>query len=154
MKVKWMGHACFLISSEAGLKIITDPYTSGGGIRYSPVNETADIVTVSHDHLDHNNVASLSGKPEIVTGSGIREVKGIQSKGVATYHDESQGGQRGSNIVFCFAVDGVKLCHLGDLGIDLVESKLVKLGVLTDCLIRVVVVTQLMVVLLRYFLMT
>ncbi|GAI21058.1 unnamed protein product, partial [marine sediment metagenome] len=48
MIIKWLGHACFLITSEEGLKVITDPYTVGGGINYSPIKEVADIVVVSH----------------------------------------------------------------------------------------------------------
>ena len=54
MKIKWLGHASFLITSESGLRIITDPYQTGGELKYQPVTEVADIVTVSHDHFDHN----------------------------------------------------------------------------------------------------
>src|SRR4030042_2055382 len=116
MKVKLLGHASFLISSETGVKIITDPYPQGSGLSYAPVNETADIVTVSHDHFDHNNISSVPGTPEVITGNGIKNVKGIQFKGMATHHDQSQGKERGANTIFCFSVDGIKLCHLGDLG--------------------------------------
>ena len=91
MRLKYLGHSCFLIVSESGIRIITDPYTPKGGISYAPVNETADIITVSHSHFDHNNVSSVPGKPEIVTGSGLKNVKGIQFNGVATYHDEFEG---------------------------------------------------------------
>ena len=128
MKLKWLGHACFLITSETGLRIIIDPYETGGGIRYSPVNEAADIVTVSHDHSDHNAVSSVRGKPEVVKDSGVKDVKGIQFKGIATYHDESQGGERGTNTVFCFSVDGLKLCHLGDLGHRLSREDIAEIG--------------------------
>ena len=128
MKIKWLGHACFLITSETGLKIITDPYTSGGGVGYAPVNEAADIVVVSHDHFDHNAVSSVPGKPEVVKDGGVKDVKGIQFKGIATYHDESQGGERGTNTVFCFSVDGLKLCHLGDLGHRLSREDVAEIG--------------------------
>ena len=129
MKLKWLGHACFLITSDVGLRVITDPYTSGsGGVGYAPVNEAADIVTVSHDHFDHSDVSSVPGKPQLLTGSGIKNVKGIQFKGVATYHDEAQGKQRGSNTIFCFSVDGLKLCHLGDLGHRLSQKEITEIG--------------------------
>lgn len=128
MKLKWLGHSCFLITSETGLKIITDPYTPGGDLKYSPVTEAADIVIVSHDHFDHNNVSMISGKPEVVTGVGVKDVRGIQFKDVATYHDESQGEQRGTNTVFCFSVDGIKLCHLGDLGHTLSREQAAEVG--------------------------
>ena len=116
MKIKWLGHSCFLLISEDGTKIITDPYTVGGDINYSPIEESADVVVVSHDHADHNNVSAVRGKPGVVRGSGVKTAKGIQFKGVATYHDASQGKQRGTNIVFCFNLDDIKLCFLGDLG--------------------------------------
>lgn len=128
MKAKWLGHACFLITSEAGLKIIADPYIEGSGIKYSPVNESADIVTVSHDHFDHNNVSAVKGNPEVVKSSGTKTVKGVQFKGVPTYHDESKGSQRGNNIVFCFTIDGIRICHLGDLGHDLSKEEITEIG--------------------------
>jgi len=128
MKIKWLGHACFLITSRDGLRVITDPYAVGGGINYSPIKETADVVLVSHDHDDHNNVSAVQGKPEVVKGSGTKTVKGIQFKGVATSHDASQGTQRGPNTVFCFTIDDLKLCHLGDLGHVLSPGQVAEIG--------------------------
>jgi len=116
MKLKWLGHSCFLITSREGLRIVTDPYAVGSGISYAPVNESADIVTVSHDHGDHSNVSSLRGTPELVKGSGVKSVRGIEFRGIATYHDGAQGKHRGHNTLFCFEVDGVRVCHCGDLG--------------------------------------
>ena len=116
MRVKWLGHACFLLTSRDSLRVITDPYAVGGGINYSPINETADIITVSHRHDDHSDVSAVKGKPEVIESDGIKTVKGIQFKGIATYHDEAQGEKRGLNTIFCFTIDDMKLCHLGDLG--------------------------------------
>ena len=118
-----------MIVSDRGIRVITDPYASGsGGVDYAPVNEAADVVTVSHEHFDHNDAASVPGKPEVVNASGIKQVKGLQFKGVATYHDESRGKERGANIVFCFVVDGFKLCHLGDLGHRLNKEQIAEIG--------------------------
>lgn len=128
MRVKWLGHACFLITSRDGLKVITDPYAVGGGINYSPIKETADIVTVSHGHDDHSNVSIVKGKPEVVRSDGIKTAKGIQFRGVSTHHDEAQGGQRGPNAIFCFTIDDIKLCHLGDLGHVLNPEQVSKIG--------------------------
>jgi len=128
MKVKWLGHACFLITSAGGLRIITDPYKTGAGLDYKPINEKADIVTVSHDHADHNNTAAVSGQPQVVRTAGAKEVKEIKFKGVATYHDESRGKQRGTNIIFCFTLDGINLCHLGDLGHRLSPEEFAQIG--------------------------
>jgi L-ascorbate metabolism protein UlaG (beta-lactamase superfamily) len=123
MIVKWLGHACFMITSELEMKIITDPYAVGGGISHSPIKEAADIVVVSHEHSDHNNVSAVQGKPEVVKGVGVKTVRGIQFKGVATHHDGSKGRLRGANTVFCFTIDDIRLCHLGDLGHTLSQSQ-------------------------------
>jgi L-ascorbate metabolism protein UlaG (beta-lactamase superfamily) len=117
-----------LITSEKGTKLITDPYAVGGGINYSPIKESADIIIVSHDHGDHNNVSAVQGQPQIVKGSGIKNVSGIKFKGIATYHDKSQGKERGDNTVFCFTVDGIVLCHLGDLGHLLSQEQIASVG--------------------------
>jgi L-ascorbate metabolism protein UlaG (beta-lactamase superfamily) len=129
MKVKWLGHACFLLTSDSGLRIITDPYTTGVfGLEYAPPAETADIVTVSHDHADHNNVAAVKGSPQVVQGVGSHEAKGVRFKGIATAHDESSGKERGANTIFCFALDGINVCHLGDLGHDLSDQAVADIG--------------------------
>jgi L-ascorbate metabolism protein UlaG (beta-lactamase superfamily) len=129
MKLKWLGHACFLLTSESGLRIITDPYTPGVyGLEYAPPAEMADIVTVSHDHADHNNVAAVKGNPQVVRGVGSHEAKGIRFKGIATAHDESSGKERGANTIFCFALDGINVCHLGDLGHDLSDQVVAAIG--------------------------
>jgi len=126
MKVKWLGHAAFLITSDAGTRIITDPYARQENLSYGEIKEPADIVTVSHDHADHGNIAAVQGNPAVVRGTA--EVKGIKFKGVPAYHDEAQGGKRGSNTIFCFEVDGVKVCHLGDLGHQLNDKQVAEIG--------------------------
>jgi L-ascorbate metabolism protein UlaG (beta-lactamase superfamily) len=128
MKVKWLGHASFLITSDKGTRIITDPYNVGSGLSYGEIKESADVVTVSHEHGDHNNVAAVKGNPQVVKGAGAKEAKGIKFKGVATFHDEAQGAQRGPNTIFCFEVDGMKVCHLGDLGHALGDKEVAAIG--------------------------
>lgn len=128
MKIKWLGHACFLITSVDGVRVITDPYVVGGGITYAPVKEAADVVLVSHEHSDHSNVSAVQGKPEVVKGSGARTVKGVQFRGIATHHDGSQGKQRGNNTVFCFTMDDINVCHLGDLGHVLTKGQVDEIG--------------------------
>jgi L-ascorbate metabolism protein UlaG (beta-lactamase superfamily) len=130
MKVKWLGHASFQITSDVGIKIITDPYPQGSGLSYVPVSEAADIVSVSHNHFDHNNVSSIPGNPQVITGSGVKDIKGIEFKGIGTYHDASQGKERGANTIFCFLVDGMKVCHLGDLGHRLNAEQIAEIGAL------------------------
>ena len=125
MNIKFLGHATFVITSDTGVKIITDPYETGPDLTYGEIAESADIVTVSHEHLDHGNVAAVKGNPEVVSRAGRAKAKGIEVKGIASYHDDAGGRLRGNNIIFCFEVDGIRVCHLGDLG-HLLDGKQVK----------------------------
>ncbi len=137
MKIKWLGHASFLITADSGTKIITDPYLTGGALNYDEIKESADIVTTSHDHFDHNHVASVGGNPEVVKTAGPSEAKGIKFNGTPTHHDDTGGSQRGSNVIFCFEVDGIKVCHLGDLGHPLSDQQAAELGTVDILLIPV-----------------
>jgi len=128
MKLKWLGHASFVITSDAGIKIITDPYVTGGNLNYGEIKESADIVTVSHEHGDHNNVAAVRGDPEVVRGTVPVEIKGIKFNGIPTKHDDAGGSKRGNNTIFCFEVDGARVCHLGDLGHQLGDKEIAELG--------------------------
>ena len=119
MRIKFLAHACFLLTSKAGIKVLTDPYESGGYggmINYGPIEEIVDIVTVSHEHADHGFVAGLKSTPLIVKDPGTREEKGITLKGFGTFHDTSSGSERGPNTIFVIQIDGLNICHLGDLG--------------------------------------
>jgi L-ascorbate metabolism protein UlaG (beta-lactamase superfamily) len=125
MRIKYIGHACFLMETKSGIRIITDPYEPGsydGAVKYRPVGEEADIVLVSHGHADHSHTASVSGSPSIVNEEGPQKVKGISILGVSTYHDMSGGSERGSNIIFRLETDGLAICHLGDIGHPLDEA--------------------------------
>jgi L-ascorbate metabolism protein UlaG (beta-lactamase superfamily) len=116
MEIKYLGHATFMITSDAGIKIITDPYETSPTLAYGEITESADIVTVSHGHTDHCNVAAVRGNPEVVRRTGKSTAKGIEFNGIASYHDDAGGTMRGGNIIFCFELDGIRVCHLGDLG--------------------------------------
>ena len=130
MRVKWLGHACFLITADSGFKIVTDPYEEGfrGIINYGPVKESPDIVTISHQHGDHNYTGDLQGSPEVIQGAGRHKVKGIEFTGIPCYHDRVSGQQRGDNTIFYFTVDNIQVCHCGDLGHPLDDSTLQSLG--------------------------
>lgn len=129
MKVKWLGHAAFLITSDEGVKIITDPYKPGVyGLEYGSIKDEADIVITSHEHDDHNYVAGVPGNPQVIRGAGSHQANGIDFKGVSCHHDESGGKERGDNTIFCFTVNGIKLCHLGDLGHNLSAEQVASIG--------------------------
>ncbi|HDL52878.1 MAG TPA: MBL fold metallo-hydrolase [Proteobacteria bacterium] len=119
MRIKYLGHACFLLEANDGTRILTDPYEPGsfdGAVKYRPVAETADIVLVSHDHADHNWSAGIPGSPQVIKEDGERAVSGIKVLGVPSFHDTSRGSERGNNIIFRVELDGLAVCHLGDLG--------------------------------------
>jgi len=137
MNIKYLGHAAFVITSGTGIKIITDPYETSHDLTYGEITESADIVTVSHDHFDHSNVAAVKGNPEVVRRTGRSTAKGMEFRGIATYHDEAKGKLRGNNIIFCFEVDGIRVCHLGDLGHLLDDKQVAEIGSVDIVLIPV-----------------
>lgn len=128
MKIKWLGHATFMITVDNGIKIICDPYVTGKALKYGDIEETADIVTVSHKHGDHSNVAAVKGNPEVIDQAVKQPIKGIEFDGIPSYHDDAGGSSRGNNIIFCFTVDGIRVCHLGDLGHRLSDEQVTRLG--------------------------
>jgi len=113
MRIKWLGHACFLLEYADGTRVVTDPF---GDIGYPSPAVRADFVTVSHGHFDHNAVAVVQGSPQVVDRPGETAAAGLKFTGVSTFHDSHGGKDRGPNIVFCIEGDGLRVCHLGDLG--------------------------------------
>lgn len=113
MIITWLGHSCFKIQAS-NATVLTDPYDNGIGIRLPKV--TADLVLVSHDHDDHNNVAGVSGTPYVASGPGEYEVRGIFAHGMSAFHDGSDGKERGTTTMFRIEAEDMKLAHLGDLG--------------------------------------
>ena len=126
MKITWLGHSCFKIEDASGKVVVTDPFDEAVG--YPLPKAKADVVTVSHDHHDHNHVAAIGGKPAVVKGPGEKEAAGIRFLGTAAYHDELGGKKRGTNTIFSFEMDGVRICHMGDLGHQLGEREASALG--------------------------
>jgi L-ascorbate metabolism protein UlaG (beta-lactamase superfamily) len=115
VKVKWWGHACFEIRD--GKTIVVDPH-DGESVGLKPPAAKADLVLISHGHYDHASGERLVAKREAVKidKSGERAVGNVKVKGIKSYHDKSSGRQRGENTIFVFEIDGLRMCHLGDLG--------------------------------------
>ena len=124
--IKWLGHSSFLITLDDTARIVTDPFDSTVG--YPAPDESADICMVSHDHFDHNCVSVVKGNPEVVKGTGEKEAKGIKFKGVGSFHDDTEGSQRGENTIWVFELGGIKFAHVGDLGIDLNDAQVKEIG--------------------------
>lgn len=128
MIVKYIGHSCFLIKSSTGVSVLTDPYKSGaygGALAYTPIADSADIATLSHEHEDHADLGGLPNQPLIVRAEC--RALGVDFDRVETYHDQSQGKERGENRVFLFTIDNIRVCHLGDLGHVLTPEQVEKI---------------------------
>jgi L-ascorbate metabolism protein UlaG (beta-lactamase superfamily) len=113
MEIVWLGHSCFRIRGREAT-VVTDPCPPATG--YSIGRPTADIVTISHHHEDHDYVKAVAGNPIIIEDPGEYEIRGAFLTGVATYHDNDRGSERGPNTVFIIEIEDIKVCHLGDLG--------------------------------------
>lgn len=139
MEITYLGHSCFKLKGKDGT-VVLDPYDPSVGFMMS--NVSGDVVTVSHDHPDHNAFAKVKGtarreKPFIVTQPGEYEVGGISVFGSPTYHDDNGGVERGRNIVFTIFMDQLRICHLGDLGHELSDKQKSDIGSIDVLLIPV-----------------
>jgi len=113
MEITWHGHACFRLF-QRGASAVTDPYEREIGFELPRLG--ADIVTVSHDHPGHRYAKGVRRRKLSIMGPGEYEVNGVFITGIATFHDGKKGGARGPNTIYLFNFDGLKICHLGDLG--------------------------------------
>ena len=117
MVITWYGQSCFKIQSGETV-VFTDPFDKEIGL--TPPRSQADIVTVSHNHHDHNNCEALSGNALVIEGPGEYEIKGVEVRGILSFHDDKEGKERGTNTIYVIEIEGIKIAHLGDLG----QSKL------------------------------
>jgi L-ascorbate metabolism protein UlaG (beta-lactamase superfamily) len=114
LELNWLGHACFRIRNR-DITVILDPLSAQTGYSARSLGE-ANVVTVSHDHPSHSNVAAVTGRPRLIQGPGEYEVSGVLITGVRTFHDGKRGAERGRNTAYVIEMDDVRVCHLGDLG--------------------------------------
>jgi L-ascorbate metabolism protein UlaG (beta-lactamase superfamily) len=140
MKITFLGHSAFYLVTVSGTRIITDPYEAGafgGALGYGPIPEPADVVTISHQHADHNDAKSVVGNPVVLSAPGTYTEKGVTFRGLPTFHDAKQGAERGANLVWAVEADGMRVCHLGDLGVTLAAEEIKRLGPIDVLLIPV-----------------
>lgn len=126
MKIKWLGHSCFLITGGNGVRILTDPFDETVGYQLPAVE--ADIVTSSHDHFDHNHIGVVKGDFVHLNEPGPYRERDIEIRGIGSYHDDQGGQKRGDNIIFTFRFEGISVCHLGDLGHLLEDEQIRAIG--------------------------
>ncbi|MCK5122866.1 MAG: MBL fold metallo-hydrolase [Candidatus Pacebacteria bacterium] len=126
MNIVWYGQSCFKIQSK-DIILITDPFDKKIGLR--PPFGSADIVTISHNHYDHNNFQVIKNDPFIVDSVGEYEIKKVTIKGIDSCHDNQGGKEKGQNTIYKIEMEGIKICHLGDFGQStLVNGQLEKIG--------------------------
>ena len=130
----WFGQSTFVLKTSSGLTALLDPMGTGVGYTLTPV-DGVDLVTISHEHTDHNNAALATGSPTILRGLAANDwakidqkIKGVRVYTVPTYHDDKQGSARGKNAVFVFDLDGLRVVHLGDLGHKLSDDQIKQIG--------------------------
>lgn len=134
IKISWYGQSCFLIETPKK-KILTDPFYEQMG--YPMPNIAAEIVTVSHQHRDHNAVNTVPGEPKVIQAAGVNTIDDISIVGIKSFHDKTNGSQRGENIIFVIQANGLRVCHLGDLGHLLDKPTLDQIGKVDVLLIPV-----------------
>lgn len=115
MDIYWYGQAFFKLKGKMA-SVIIDPFDPGFTGLKLPKDLAADIVLKTHDHGDHNNVKAISGSPAIFDGPGEYESKGVIVTAIASFHDNSEGKERGLNTIYNVLIDGLNIVHLGDLG--------------------------------------
>lgn len=125
MDITWLGHSCFRIKGSNAV-IINDPFPPDLG--YTLGKQTANIVTLSHEHPSHSYVQGIGGEPRIIKGPGEYEISGVLIIGVAAFHDTQRGQVRGKNTIYVMEIDGVSVCHLGDLGHVLSSEQVEEIG--------------------------
>ena len=124
MRIRWYGQSAFSIDGEQSVFI--DPFGLGvaglaaRGLRfdYPPIEGVrADLVLVTHEHADHNGVDAIAGEPPILRSTAGTLASPLGDVvAIASEHDDVAGSKSGPNTIFRFALDGLRLCHLGDFG--------------------------------------
>jgi L-ascorbate metabolism protein UlaG (beta-lactamase superfamily) len=114
VELTYLGHACFKATSSDGVTLLMDPYTPGGVVQHRPIPDIVDAVVSSHSHPGHSGLRFLQGEPRILGESGY--VGTVEATAIASFHDAKKGRRWGPNTVWRLLMDGVSVCHLGDIG--------------------------------------
>ncbi len=132
MKIQYLGHSSFKLTESTGTSVVTDPYAPEVG--YTMPRVTADAVTISHHHFDHDYIKAVGGAPRIIDKEDSYDLPGVEINAVKSFHDNVRGKKRGENVIFKFRMDGIDICHLGDLG-EACSAELLELILPVDVLL-------------------
>lgn len=125
MRYTYLGHSSFLLESDSGTRIVTDPYPQT--VFTHPIVD-CDVVTVSHHHFDHDDITQVGGSFRVADTPEPLTIGDIRIYGVPSFHDEVMGAKRGDNIIYVFEFDGIRIAHLGDLGHLLTDDQIAAIG--------------------------
>jgi len=118
MELRWFGQSAFLLTGKR--RVFIDPFGAIDGPRwnYPPISGIdADLLLITHEHVDHNAEESIGGSPVVIRSkAGTFESPVGEVLGIASEHDDTAGTRRGANAIYRFTLDGLRICHLGDLG--------------------------------------
>lgn len=125
MEITHIGHSCFLIKGKK-VSLVVDPYNpeiTG----FKMPKQTAKILLNTHDHEDHSFNKQVNFE-RLINTPGEFEIDDVYITGIPTFHDNKEGEERGKNIVFQIEIEGISVVHLGDLGHELNEKSISKMG--------------------------
>ncbi len=111
MDLVWLGHASFRLHSQ-GMVVVTDPFPEALGLRID--NRPAAIVTVSNTHPNHSASETVAGEAKVFRSPGEYEFNHVMVRGVMTPLAEGEPHER-RNVAYAIEMDGISVCHLGDL---------------------------------------
>jgi L-ascorbate metabolism protein UlaG (beta-lactamase superfamily) len=126
ISLTWFGQAAFLIRSPTGASVLVDPFSPEIGLAPPKEKLSVDAVAITHEHFDHTGVeAFVADQPKVLRGlvddgkdyAKIDEnFRGLKVTTIPSFHDDSQGKERGKNAIFVFELGGFRIAHLGDFG--------------------------------------
>ena len=123
MRIRWYGQSAFLLTGTK--RVFIDPFgdmretarAHGLQFDYPAIDAEADLLLVTHEHGDHNGVEAVGGDPLTIRSTAGRFESPVgEVVGIASEHDDVAGTARGPNTIFCFELDGIRFCHVGDFG--------------------------------------
>ncbi len=115
MDIVYLGHSSFRLHAD-GVVVVTDPFPESLGLRMD--TRPAMVVTVSNTHPNHSAADAVAGEPRVFSAPGDYEYNGIVVRGVMTPLPAGVPHER-RNVAYTIEMDGVNLCHLGDLALPL-----------------------------------
>lgn len=129
LSVQWLGHTCFLFTSN-GLRILVNPFrTIGCTAGYRVPKVAADVVLISSQLLDEGAAEDIPGDPKILYEPGVYQLQqGVQIQGIAIDHDRLGGRRFGTNVAWRWNQGGINILHLGGAAAPIAIEQKILMG--------------------------